>query len=412
MEIRLAKSDVCTGCQACKVECPKMAITMIKDKEGFLIPSINQKLCVKCHRCENICPANNYIFTSPTVSKAIIVKSKNEEVRMSSSSGGIFSHLAEYIIKIGGYVVGAAFSEDFHSVNHIMIGDSDEIPRLRGSKYLQSDVGEIYRQVENKLLEDKYVLFSGTGCQIAGLRAYLKRDYEKLFLVDVVCHGVPSQDFWSRYLGEIEIIHHGKANSVNFRSKKIGWEEFGLEAQFGENVYFKELKDDPYLEIFQRNLSLRESCYYCKYKSVTGIADLSIGDLWGADQIDLEFNDNKGISFILINSNKGQKLIDTIKEKTRSKEIDLKDAIVHNRNIAHPAIMPTDRSQFFADLKNENFSRVLKKYTRISSKEKIKRVLDKAGLLTIAKQFLHRGSDEPFLDKNLEYGLLITFSNK
>ena len=411
MEIKLAKSYVCTGCQACKVECPKMAITMIKENDGFLIPFINQELCVKCHRCESICPANNYVFTAPTVSKAIIMKSKNEEVRMSSSSGGIFTHLANYIIKIGGYVVGAAFSEDFHSVKHVMIDDIDDIPRLRGSKYLQSDVGEIYRQVQNKLHADKYVLFSGTGCQIAGLRAYLKRDYEKLFLVDVVCHGVPSQDFWSRYLGEIENIHRGKANSVNFRSKKIGWEEFGLEKKKKKNVYFKELKDDPYLTIFQRNLSLREACYYCKYKSVTGIADLSIGDLWGADQIDSEFNDNKGISFILINSNKGQELIDTIKDKTMHKEINLNDAIAQNRNIAHPSIMPTDRSQFFADLNSKHFSLVLKKYTSISSKERIKRVLDKAGLLTIAKQIMHRGG-ESALDKNLEYGLLITFNNK
>ena len=171
MGIKLAKSDGCTGCQACKAECPKMAITMVKDNEGFLIPFINQELCIECHRCENICPDNNYVFTAPTVSKAIIMKSKDEEVRMSSSSGGVFSHLAEYIIEIGGYVVGAVFSEDFHSVKHVMIGDIDDIPRLRGSKYIQSDLGEVYRQVKNKLLEDKYVLFSGTGCQIAGLRA-------------------------------------------------------------------------------------------------------------------------------------------------------------------------------------------------------------------------------------------------
>ena len=412
MEIKLASENNCTGCQTCRVVCPKLAISMNKNIDGFLAPSIDQELCVKCHQCEKSCPILNKVPSSSFESKALIIKSKNEEIRMASSSGGVFSHLAEYIIREGGYVVGTAFTEDFHAVKHVMINDTSEISLLRGSKYLQSDVGNIYVHVKNKLLEGKKVLFSGTGCQIAGLRLYLKEEYENLFLVDVVCHGVPSQDLWSRYLSKIETDYQSRANNVNFRSKKIGWEEFGLEAYFGENVYFKELKDDPYLEIFQRNLSLRESCYNCKYKSATGIADVSIGDLWGADQIDSAFNDNRGISFVLVNSNKGERLMNAVKDQVNSKEINIEDAISHNRNIAFPATMPTNRKQFFADLTNKPLNYVLKKYTRILRKERIKRALDKVGLLSIAKQILHRRGVKPITDKNLEYGLLITFDNE
>ena len=414
MKPELANTELCNGCRTCQNVCPKNAINFEKIIDGFSYPVINENLCIECEKCVSTCPIINPTESILYDSQAFMAKANDESIRLQSSSGGVFTALAGAIIEGGGVVVGAAFSHDFHKVHHIIIDDMSGLSKLRGSKYVQSDLEDAYKKVKERLINGQIVLFSGTGCQVAGLRNYLGRDYDELILVDVVCHGVPSESLWDTYLTELETKYRNQAKYISFRSKRIGWAESGLESTFGKRTYFKELKEDPYLCVFQKNLSLRESCYHCKFKSASLISDISIGDLWGADEISPEFNDNKGISFVLINSPKGKDLFDRISGLLSYKDIDVQEAIKRNRNISTSAVRPPERQQFFKDLSVMGTSLVLKKYAAPSLKKRVKLRLDKMGLLKPLlqlKKHLGGGAALTTEDKNLEYGLLICFDD-
>ena len=414
MKPKLPEQTFCTGCKVCSNVCPQHAIVFRNADDGFWYPDIDQSSCISCLKCEHVCPINNFPNTNDYSSKGIIVKSINEEIRMMSSSGGTFSIMASFILKNNGVVVGAAFSDDFYSVKHIIIESNTDLSKLRCSKYLQSDMGNIYKLIKETLIENRPVLFSGTGCQVAALKNYLGTEYENLYLIDVVCHGVPSQTLWSQYLSSIENKYNKKSTEVNFRSKRISWIGLGLEASYGENVYFKELKNDPYLIIFQKNLSLRESCYHCTFKSTRQISDISIGDLWAAEKIAPEFNDDKGISFLLINSEKGQRLFQSIKNDCLFEKVDLHEAIANNGNIARPTIRPEEKDAFNKDFLLLPFEQLIKKYSSPTKREIIKSYLDRYGLLKPmlkAKYAITGVETEKIEDKNLQYGLLIVFES-
>lgn len=407
MSIILASSEKCTGCQACANKCVTGAISMKIALEGFVYPIIDNQKCVECHACEYVCPElSSTSIAHSMLSDSYMAKANDENVRFNSSSGGIFPLIAKSVINQGGIVFGAAFENDFKSVKHIAITNLEQLYKIQGSKYLQSDIGNAYAQAKRYLKAGRIVLFSGTGCQIAGLKKYLGQDYRSLITVDVVCHGVPAQSLWENYLDLLEKKYSSKARYVNFRSKRVGWEEFGIESKFSEKYYFKELKDDPYLEIFQRNLSLRRSCYNCSYKSINGISDISVGDLWGINQINPDFNDNKGISFIMIHSEKGRDVFDEISSEIVFKEVDTKQAILYNKNISCSSRMPDSRASFFDDLNKLAFDKVIKKYSVPSIKTRVKNACKVIGIYELLMKIKkNRGG----YDKNLEYGLVIVF---
>lgn len=381
MSIILASSEKCTGCQACVNKCVTGAISMKISLEGFAYPIVDNQKCIECHACESVCPAlSSTCITHSLLSDSYMARAIDENVRFNSSSGGIFPLIAQSVINQGGIVFGVAFENDFKIVKHIAITNLDELYKIQGSKYFQSDIGNTYVEVKEYLKSGRIVLFSGTGCQIAGLKKYLGQDYQSLITVDVVCHGVPSQSLWENYLDLLENKYNSKAKYVNFRSKRIGWEEFGIESKFDDKYYFKELKDDPYLVIFQRNLSLRRSCYNCSYKSMNGISDISVGDLWGINQINPEFNDNKGISFVMIHSEKGRTVFDALSSEIVFKEVDIKQAILYNKNISCSSRMPDSRKNFFEDLNKLPLDKVLKKYSAPSFKTRVKNVCKAIGI--------------------------------
>lgn len=309
--IKISAKEQCCGCSACLHICPKHCILFKEDKEGFLYPTVDDSLCIDCGLCEKVCPVINQDEERLPL-KVYAAKHPDESIRLKSSSGGIFTFLAEQVIDEGGVVFGARFNEKWEVI-HDYAETKDGLAPFRGSKYVQSFIGDSYKQVEMFLKAGRKVMFTGTPCQIAGLKKYLRREYDNLLTVDFVCHGVPSPKVWRMYLQE-EITRHRRVDEntiltgINFRDKSTGWSKFSFVLSFS-TVSTEEKRDiimssvfteNDYMEVFLSNLSLRPSCFSCPAKSGKSGADVTIGDFWGIETSLPEYDDN-GISLILVN---------------------------------------------------------------------------------------------------------------
>ena len=296
----------CSGCSACANICPKNCITMKRDEMGFAYPSVDTDMCVECGACERVCPITNPAKeNSPLSVKG--AKNRDESVRSTSSSGGTFFELAKAVISRGGVVYGCALDSELVA-RHIAVETLDGLAALKGSKYVQSDVGNTYREVKAQLITGREVLYSGTPCQIAGLKNYLGKEYDKLLLVDVLCHGVPSPGVFADYLKMLEERFGSKPVSVNFRNKEKSWKRLYFEVKLENGKrYFTFCGYDRYMSMFLNNISLRPSCYDCRFTTVNRQGDITLGDFWGIGRKYPERDDDKGISLIIINSEKGEK---------------------------------------------------------------------------------------------------------
>ena len=338
----------CTGCSACKNICPKNCITMERDAEGFLYPKINRDECINCGRCEKVCPALNFKATMPdTLPDVFAAIYPNDKVRRHSSSGGAFTALSELVLEDGGIVFGAGFDKNWRVV-HTAAENLDELENLRGSKYVQSEIGDVYKRVKAELETGRQVLFSGTPCQCAGLKSFLGKDYDNLLTVDIICHGTPSPMLWENYL---EHIAHGHDIAhVNFRSKRLGWTT-NLEINFYDcGYYFKVGNADTYYKQFLINLNLRPSCHECKFKFPNGKSDVTIGDAWGVQNFAPELFDNRGTSIVIIHTEKGKEFVGDSKLKGQLVSFDVMP-------IFNPCFMTSitpdaRRKDFFDDIKN------------------------------------------------------------
>ncbi len=310
---------LCCGCNACVQKCPQKCIEMKEDGEGFIYPHVNKNECANCNICNKVCPINNSIF-QVSHREAYAAYSIDDELRNKSSSGGIFSLCAENVLNNQGVVFGAAFDEKF-TVHHISIKSVNDLNLLQGSKYLQSRIENTYKEAEDILKKGIAVLYSGTACQIAGLKRYLKKDYDNLFTIDVLCHGVPSPKVWKKYIEEQEKSYKSNIKSIFFRSKKFGWKTYAVELKFNNSTAYENIfSKDAFMKIFLKNICLRPSCYDCKFKTLNRPSDLTIGDCWGIDNYMPEMDDDKGTSVLLIHSDKGKELFDRIKSKIIFKE--------------------------------------------------------------------------------------------
>ena len=372
----------CCGCHACFNACPTGAIEMKEDEKGFKYPIINKSKCVDCGLCERVCPIiiSKKIENKPN---AYACFNKNDDIRKRSSSGGVFTLLATNIIKKGGIVFGATFDEEFN-IKHIKIQNTDELDKLRGSKYVQSTIGDTYKQAKNALDKGIKVLFTGTPCQVEGLKAYLQKDYDNLYTQDIVCHGVPSPLVWKKYkeYRKQKDIQSLKPNNIYFRDKEKGWKNFGMKFSYEDFVYFKTLDKDLFMQTFLQNLSLRDSCFECSFKKKNRIADITLADFWGINNIAPEMNDDKGTSLVIINSEKGKKLFDEISNSIGFKKVDLEQAIKYNNAMIESVHKNPNREKFFEDLEKENFAVVAKRYIKKTSiiirvLRKIKRIIIK-----------------------------------
>lgn len=306
MEIVLAEPKECTGCSACMSICPQNAIRMVSDSEGFLIPVINPDLCTQCGLCVKTCPVINPL-PPPSVPVAFFAAMHvNEEVRMKSSSGGVFSALAETILAEGGVVAGAAFDETFR-LRHIFVSNVDQLDQLRGSKYVQSDLEQTFREVRDVLRVGRRILFTGTPCQIAGLKRFLGPPNSMLICIELICYGVPSPQTWHRYLENLSVT----PRKVLFRDKRNGWHKANItidSTRAGKSLS-EPLSGNLYARAYFSNFGLRHSCYACKFKKGMAQSDLTIGDFWGVEHIAPELDDDKGISVVVAHSDGGLHLL-------------------------------------------------------------------------------------------------------
>ena len=344
----LANRDICTGCMACMNACAKGALTFIKDDEGFLQPSVNAGLCVECGLCERSCPEiqKQYHRHDGTLD---VYAGWNKTDRCVSSSGGAFSSIARYVIEKDGIVCGATLDEKL-VCKHIVVDDVDGLNKLRGSKYIQSSIGMVYKEVKNHLLANRYVLFTGTPCQVSGLKKYLGKDFEKLITIDLICHGVPSQAVFSSYIGKLK-KRLGLANNVGvlnyeFR-RRDGWGFAPSVTTTMNNVRHLYGVDSLYMSAFDKAATFRKSCYTCHYAKTDRVGDFTIGDFWGLGKQGVPFKHDmtKGVSLLLINSDKGQTIMEQLGEDNFYVVRSLEEAIARNHNL-------TKVSSYYKDRKN------------------------------------------------------------
>lgn len=366
----------CNGCSACANACPKRCISMVADREGFLYPQIDAALCIDCDRCERVCPITaRSANDTRTERKAYAAINNNSDIRKASSSGGVFTVIAEYVIALGGVVFGASFDSGFQ-VQHTYTDTVDGLAAFRGSKYVQSRIGDTYKQAKSFLDSGRLVLFSGTPCQIGGLKGFLQKEYDNLICQDIICHGVPSPLAWQKYLDEHKKRRNTQPQEISFRDKKLGWQSFSMRIDFknGE-TYSCVASDDAFMKSFLQDYCLRPSCHHCSFKTDVRQADITLADFWGIDQILPEMNDDRGISLILIHSEKGKRLLESIKKTIDLTEVDWTEATALNPAMHKSASIPPKRSQFMRSLPRKSFERTVKKYCKMSFSMRLKRKL-------------------------------------
>ncbi len=376
----LCNIESCTGCGACVNICPKDCIKLQYDKYGFLQPHINVSECISCGRCDAVCPVLNATeqcnYTEPICYAGW---NKDAKVRHDSSSGGMFSALAEYVFSLGGIACGVVLDNKLNPY-HTVASTKDDVKRMRGSKYLQSDTKLIFRQVKKALLLNRYVLFSGCPCQIAGLYTFLEnKKCEKLITCEIVCHGVPSISVFNWYKAYLEKKASSSIVDVDFRSKKYGWSVSAMDflyANGGRGTI--KAQNNLFMKAFYASLSIRKSCVECSYAKLPRVADFTIGDYWRAVVQNYSKKERKnGISLILINNEKAANVISVIKDKIFFEPITLQDAMTENTNIANFGKVNPKRDKFLSEYKHSDVQYLMTKYFPITIKSHISAILGK-----------------------------------
>lgn len=347
--IEILEKYECYGCTACDSVCPTNAIKMEYDIEGFKYPIVDHNICIECSMCQKSCPFINN-KNNISINKCYAGFNKNTEARLASSSGGIFDVLSKYILSQGGLVVGAAFDKD-NNLNHIIVDDAKDLTKIRGTKYLQSNLNEVFNNIKSNI-NDRKILFVGTPCQVSGLKSFLRKDYENLYCCDIVCHGVPSSRVFKKYIKYLEEKNGRIINGINFRDKKEGWENYHISIKQEKNDYYINHHKDLFMKLFLSDICLRPSCYNCNFKIGNKYSDITLGDFWGINNYHPDLNDKKGTSAIVINTGKGEYLFDYVKYNLVYKECDLDDILSGNPSLKYSSRKINNRENFFRDLEN------------------------------------------------------------
>ena len=368
--VRIEDKSRCSGCSACMSICPRGAIAMVPDAVGFRYPQVNEESCVDCGLCEAVCPFVKTTHDAVEPRRCLAMRNKDAESMMSSRSGAVFPELASWIIKGGGTVYGAGYDEEF-AVVHKRAENISSCQEFRGSKYVQSELDDTFRQVHEDLRSGKAVLFTGTPCQCAGLKAYIPKGMkDRLYLVDLVCHGVPSPNVWKDNLK----FQRNRLNSpmirVSFRDKKLfGWSDHKESYSSASET----LTDDRFTDLFFLNVITRDSCHACPYASTSRVSDITLADFWGWQKVLPGFNaDNKGASLVLINSDKGEVLLNDILEHFESHAVSLAECL--QPNLQMPSAPSPDRDRALKAYQNKGFHYLVNHYGSRSLKNRIKSI--------------------------------------
>lgn len=360
----------CCGCTACKSICANNAIEMEQDEEGFLYPNISEKLCISCGLCKKVCAFKNGYERALNIPDAYAVKHKDMNVRLNSRSGGMFTAITDFVLNFSGVVYGAGYRQHF-VVCHKRATNKAERDEFRGSKYVQSELSNTYKQVKKDLEKNNWVLFSGTPCQTAGLSTYLneaKTNKGNLIICDIICHGTPTPKAWMDYIAMMEKRHKGEITKVDFRNKKLfGWKAHRETFEIKGKTY----NYNTYATLFYKHDILRPACFNCKYTNINRPSDITLADFWGVDYFVPKFNDNKGISLVLINNEKGRWLFNNVKDQLEYKKCPATN--LEHPNLKKPTECPISREQFWKDYRFFGFEYIARKYTNCNFKVRVKR---------------------------------------
>lgn len=382
--IEIKDKDMCSGCTACANKCPKGSIEMARDEEGFLYPKVNKEKCINCGLCKKVCPIIYKTKNKGFEQKSYIFQYKDDVIRKQSTSGGAFTAIADYIIENNGVVFGVGFDDKF-KVKHQSATTKEELEKFRNSKYVQSDPNVTFKEVEKYLKENKLVCYSGTACQIEGLLSYLGKNYDNLITVDVICRAVPSPLLWEKYFEYRS--KNKKVKKVYFREKYYGYKYSNLTIyDENGNIYHNGIDTDPYLRAFFSNIACRPACYSCHFKEQLHKSDMTIWDCFEVGKYDESFDDDKGTTRILLNSDKAIKIFDIIKEKHNTKEVDVDKLVSNFYQMFNSVKSNKRREEFFNDLNNKEFELVMNKYFP----NKLKCKLEKIGRVILIKSGIYK----------------------
>lgn len=375
--MKLCNKDACTGCMACINICAVGALKFQYDTKGFGYPEIDAERCVKCESCSRVCPASH--STAPIDHTPVVyaAKSKNAGIRAQSSSGGIFSELALQILNRGGVVFGAAFDEKLH-LRHMAVHRPEELTLLRGSKYLQSEIGNSFQNVRRELLTGKSVLFCGTPCQVAGLKSFLGKPYPELFTVDLVCHGVPSPKVFRNYCEMLQRKLGIKITDYFFRDKKWSWKHFNSKIVgvlnenaspeafsrliYADNAWYGTWESDPWTRGFLSNYFLRPSCYSCRYSNMNRPGDITLADYWGYHSRRSLLDDDRGISMVLLNNKHGRELFELLKNRVIYVPTSCEEAIGGNKALSGSFQESPLSADFWATFEQDGYEGTLERF--------------------------------------------------
>ena len=385
---KVIKKSECCGCFGCLNSCPKNCIQMKDDNEGFWYPEVDYYRCIKCNLCIKNCPALNIHNKNEDVLKeaeVIAAYSKDEVLRLDSTSGGIFSEIAKYFIKEKGIVYGAIYNQE-HLVEHYRGTTVEDIDKLRQSKYLQSNIGDIYRKVKEDLINKKKVLFVGTPCHIAALNNYLSKNYDNLTTIDFLCRGINSPEAYKQYLKNLEKKYFSKIKRVIFKNKTYGWHRFSTKIIFENGQeYIQDRYTDSYMRGYlEGNLFMRPSCHECRYKSLPRYADITLGDFWGIEKVRPDLDQDKGTSIFMLNTEKGKKVFESIEERIVFEKMKINDIYLGNTALTQRVLLTKKQQKmreiFFKNYKEKDFenlvlellyqNRIVKFLKKIKSKVK------------------------------------------
>lgn len=386
--IDIIKKENCCGCSACSQICAKNAVTMKSDSEGFLYPEVNRELCTDCGLCDKVCPIINKEADTPKPQKAYLVQNKNKKVLKESTSGGAFTAIAEYVIRHEGVVFGVAYDRNFRAV-HTEVSSSDELKKFRNSKYVQSNPCNTFRKVKDYLNSGKLVCYSGTPCQIEGLKSFLLKDYKNLITVDVVCRAVPSPMIWEKY--KKFIAGENKITGAKFRDKRhYGYDYSQMTVTTKQGHYHAGVESDPYLRAFFTNLSDRPSCYECQFKKRYRVSDITIWDCFEPQKFDKRLDNNSGATRVLVHSGKGAELMKNILDNFVFTEVSADDIVSGVREMFHSVPYNPNRNKFFADAVSMNEHDFFMKWFPDNLKVKTERIIrhtaEKLGIYRFVKR--------------------------
>ena len=376
--IEIENKTDCCGCQACGDICHADAISFHSDHEGFWYPEVDRNKCTDCHLCEKICPVLNIDALkhhNKSAPKVFGGYNKDIVIRFDSTSGGVFSLLAQAMYKQKGYVSGAIYTDDFKVVNFIS-DDKKDLRRLRSSKYVQSNAEGLYKRIKSLLESEKKVLACGSPCQMAALRSFLRKDYENLIIVDFLCRATNSPKVFEKYKESLEARYGSKIVAIKDKNKDHGWHSLARKVTFENGqVYYGEGHEDDYRRGYHANVFERPSCYECKFKGVPRISDITLGDFWGIGSVDPSLEQNLGTSLVMINSEKGEKYFDIIRDKLVMKEFSLDDIVPGNSTAIMGGKLPypagIDRNEFFKALDEMPFDECAAKFFPYVSEQKV-----------------------------------------